>query len=200
MGAWTYDLPRGRHLVLSDWTDRTIAYTSCAVARDPGSRPFGAAPRRLNHPRHAGDVRSQRQGHRQSDNRDLRRIRLVRNAAARRFQRSDARAAAGAGGARRRGRHIRVYRNARLSSDLARGRGDGARGLRCALRRGGQLRARGGQHIAAAGVHPSRLTRGTDLGAPGSAGLLAVALLWPSRQHEREGVPPRADSHARTPV
>ena len=132
-----------------------------------------AAPRGAGRARHAGDVRAGRRRDRQPGRRDVRGLRLVRDAAAGRLRGSDARAAAGAGGARgrRAGSSCPWARSPRGRPVARRGR-DGARGLRRHVRRRGQLRPGGGDDVAAAGLHPPGLAAGARLVDPRSPGRL----------------------------
>ena len=96
-----------------------------------------------------------RPGDRQSRGGDVRGVRLVRDAAAGRLRRPDARAAAGPGGARAGRLRVRLPRHAGLPGRLAGGRGDGGGRLRGDLRRRRQLGAGGRHHVAAARLHPA---------------------------------------------
>ncbi len=125
------------------------------MARTARSRAGRAAPGGACRDRDAGDVRRRRGGDRQPGAGDVRRAGVVRDAAAGRLPRHAAGAAAGAGGARARGMRVRVRGHAGLAERLARGRGDGGRRLRRAVRRRRQLRAGGCLHLAAAGFHPA---------------------------------------------
>ena len=162
------------------------------MAAGTRSRARRAAPGGAGRDRHAGDVRARRRGDRQPGRRDVRGVRLVRDAAAgrlragrcatgcRRRRRSRSRAACSscvghAGLAHRRGWPPSRWR----SSAFAR-----------AVRRRRQLGAGRRDDLAAAGVHPAGLAArarrprsriGWPAGALASAAaLLAIALLWPA--------------------
>ncbi len=142
------------------------------MARATRQRPCGASPCRARRDRHAGDVRAERGSDRQPHGGHVRGVRLIRDAAARRFRRAAARAAAGPGLARRRGGRVRVRGHTGLAQRVARGREHGARRLRGDLRRRRQLGAGQRHHLAAARVHPAGDARRSRLGGARSPGRL----------------------------
>ena len=154
------------------------------------SRLRGAAARRAGGDRHAGAVRA---GHQVIGNpvvRHVRRLRLVRDAAARRLRRADARPAPQPGGARGRRAASCLPGHARLAHDVA-GRGrDGARRVRRALRGGRRARSWPAPRRRCCSrsscrsrcpARPRRSPTGWRAGAwPRRASLVAIALLWPA--------------------
>ena len=137
-----------------------------------GTRPrlVGAAPRDADRDRDACPVRDRGQGDREPGRRDVRGVRLVRHAAARRFQRVDTRARGGPDSTRTGRCGVRLRRDPGLAQRMARGSGDGARRLRRAVCRGRQLGARERLDRPPARLHPPRVARESRLDDPGPAG------------------------------
>ena len=165
---------------------------TCLRSRGSGSAIAGsrAAPGGADRARDAGDVRAGRHRDRQPGRRDVRGVRLVRDAAAGRLRGPDARAAAGAGGARGHRRGVRV-RSARWPrARLARRRRDGARRLRRACSPASSARCWPGRRRRCCWRSSCRSRcRGrsprSPIAWPAGAwrrwrALLAIALLWPA--------------------
>ena len=154
------------------------------------SRLRGAAARRADGDRHARAVRAGHRGDRKPRRRDLRRLRLVRDAAARRLRRADARSAPQPGGAR--GGLLRLSRagHARLAHHVA-GRGrDGASSASACSSPGSRARCSPAPRRRCCSrsscrsrcpPRPRRSPTGSRGGAwPSGVSLVAIALLWPA--------------------